>query len=251
MNLDVFDVELEVSSAPEDIFFNRKTYVEGFAFAYFAVVIGLLEGYGRYHGFRVCGVAYGKLDVFFAGTNQPGASVVRYVSCNKNRREVARTERLKLLEYPEKLLGNLSKVHLGIDIDMRGELVLGDGLFDNVLETSFKIRYVVDIECQPGSIGMASKIFQQIVAGIQGLVDIEAWDGTGRAGCHAIGGGEYDGGTVINLDHPRGHNAYYTFMPAGIIEDSGFLFPESGLLGNHLQGVLRDITIDVFTRVVT
>ena len=59
-------------------------------------------------------------------TDFAAVSVIIHIPGKENRRTVARTERLELLEHPEELRGYLREVNFRIHIDYRRHHLLGD-----------------------------------------------------------------------------------------------------------------------------
>ena len=114
-----------------------------------------------------------------AGSHLASAALVAHRLGHKHRIAVARAERLELLEYAEKLRGNLGKLDLRIDVHYRGKHITGNLALDKLVHTPCELRKVLFLEGKPGRIDVPTEILQQVSAALNGSVQVKPGNAAG------------------------------------------------------------------------
>ena len=81
---------------------------------------------------------------------------------------------VEFFKKSKQLGGDVGKLNLGIDFNLRRELVGLYMLGHILLEASAELRYVFLPERQAHGVSMAAEVLKQIPAGVDGGIDVKA-----------------------------------------------------------------------------
>jgi len=183
-----------------------------------AVVLAQLEG-NAVVDIRIALLSQRKFKVFLIGTHQPAFAVIPHIFSSKNRRHVSGAKRLKLLKYAVELIVNVAQLDSGVNLNLGHHKLRGDGLAYVLLETVFKVLDIFKLKRQPGSVHVATKVFEQVGAGLYRLVEIVARYRPCRPGCQITRLRKHNCRPVVGFNQPRGNYTHHTLMPRRVEEN--------------------------------
>ncbi len=147
------------------------------------VEVAFLESDARQRGNALLGVANlrnGEFQVTVAAHGTRPARIDDIVR-PENGCHIARTERRKLVEDAHKLGGDVGKIDFQVHLKFGHKVLIHKVFADVCLKAAAEFRQVFRLHRQAGSVFVAAKVFQQVGAMVDGIVDVETLDGTRRA----------------------------------------------------------------------
>ena len=155
-----------------------------------------------------------------------------------------------MVQDAHELGGDIAEVDFQVDFQFWNQVFSGEMFLDIFLETTTELINFIRFHGESRGIFMASEVFQQIRAMVDGIVDIEVLDGSGRASDKVVGSRQDDGWSIIVIGQTRGHDTDDTFVPVLIKDDGASGIEQFFVVSNHIKSFFGDAIVEFTTGVI-
>ena len=127
-----------------------------------------------------------KFQMLSSGAYLSAVSVVIDILGHENRGTVTRSERLELLQNPEKFRRNLGKIDFRIYLNHRRSHLSRDVGTDVLVNAGCELRKLLFFNRQSRSINMAAEVLQKVRATADGIIQVESAHTAGGTGDETV-----------------------------------------------------------------
>ena len=191
-----------------------------------------------------------QLDVLLVATYHLAGAIVVYVVCTEHRFVVVRTKRVEALQVRLESRCDVSEIDFSIDVDDCTGLFRTDIVGHILFESAGKFFYILHLHRKTCSIGMSTKVFQEVTTMFNCLIHVESRYGTSRTGSQIVGACQDYCRTVIDFRQTRCHDTDHSLVPFFVEDDDGTSVGEVFQIFHNLVGFFRHGLVQVLACLV-